>query len=54
MWIFINRRLKMIDMIWMIACFNADFLKRTGDNCPVMKSIHPDIEVNAVYKSEGV
>ena len=31
-----------------------DFLKRIGDNCPVMKSIHPDIEVKAVYKSEGV
>lgn len=25
-------------------------LKRTGDNCPVMKSLHPDIEVNAVYQ----
>ncbi|MBL0359337.1 MAG: OsmC family protein [Chitinophagaceae bacterium] len=25
-------------------------LKRTGDNCPVMKSLHPDIEVNAIYK----
>ena len=24
-------------------------LKSIGDNCPVMKSIHPDIEVNAVY-----
>jgi putative redox protein len=26
------------------------FLKEIGDNCPVMKSIHPDIEVNAVYR----
>ncbi len=26
------------------------FLKDIGDNCPVMKSIHPDIEVNAEYK----
>ena len=24
-------------------------LKSIGDNCPVMKSIHPDIEVNTVY-----
>jgi putative redox protein len=26
------------------------FLKDIGDNCPVMKSIHPDIEVNAEYR----
>ena len=26
------------------------FLKEIGDNCPVMKSIHQDIEVNAVYR----
>ena len=26
-----------------------ELLKKIGDNCPVMKSIHPDIEVNAVY-----
>lgn len=25
------------------------FLKDVGDNCPVMKSIHPGIEVNAEY-----
>ena len=25
-------------------------LQSIGDNCPVMKSIHPDIEVNAVYR----
>ena len=24
-------------------------LEKTGDNCPVMKSIHPDIEVNIVF-----
>jgi putative redox protein len=24
-------------------------LQRTGDNCPVMKSIHPDIVTNVVY-----
>jgi len=26
------------------------FLKEVGDNCPVMKSIHPDIEVNTEYR----
>jgi len=25
-------------------------LQRIGNNCPVMKSLHPEIEVNAVYK----
>ena len=25
------------------------FLKSVGDNCPVMKSIHPDIELNIKY-----
>ena len=29
-----------------------DNLKIIGDNCPVMKSLHPDIVVNAVYKRE--
>ena len=29
---------------------NRIILQRTGDNCPVMKSLHPDVEVNAVYK----
>jgi putative redox protein len=24
-------------------------LERTGHNCPVMKSLHPDVEVNMVY-----
>ena len=28
-------------------------LKSIGDNCPVMKSIHPDIEVNTVYKKSN-
>ncbi len=27
-----------------------ELLKSIGDNCPVMKSIHPEIEVNAVYR----
>ena len=26
-----------------------ELLRSIGDNCPVMKSIHPDIEVQAVY-----
>ena len=25
-------------------------LQRTGDNCPVMKSIHPDIKTGVVYE----
>ena len=25
-------------------------LQRVGDNCPVMKSLHPDLEVNVEYK----
>jgi len=24
-------------------------LQRTGDNCPVIKSLHPDIEINITY-----
>src|SRR5258705_11498499 len=28
---------------------NRTILQRTGDNCPVLKSIHPDIETNVVY-----
>lgn len=28
------------------------FLKEIGDNCPVMKSIHPDIEVNVEYRDD--
>ena len=27
-----------------------EVLQRTGDNCPVAKSIHPDIELNISYK----
>ncbi|HMI77658.1 MAG TPA: hypothetical protein VK484_02640, partial [Ferruginibacter sp.] len=25
-------------------------LQRVGDNCPVMKSLHPDMEVNVEYQ----
>ena len=28
---------------------DKDYLQRIGDNCPVMKSIHPDIKVNIQY-----
>lgn len=28
-------------------------LEKIGDNCPVMKSIHPDIEVKVEYKWAG-
>ena len=24
-------------------------IQRTGDNCPVIKSLHPDIEINTTY-----
>ena len=29
---------------------NRTILQRVGDNCPVMKSLHPDLEVNVEYK----
>jgi putative redox protein len=29
-------------------------LQRVGDNCPVMKSIHPDLEVTIVYNWDTV
>lgn len=29
---------------------NKTILEKTGNNCPVAKSIHPDIEVNIVYE----
>ena len=28
-------------------------LKRVGDNCPVVKSLHPDIKLNVVYNFNG-
>lgn len=28
-------------------------LKAIGDSCPVIKSLHPDIEVHAVYRKES-
>jgi hypothetical protein len=29
---------------------NKIILERTGNNCPVAKSIHPDIKANITYK----
>jgi len=29
-----------------------ELLKSIADNCPVMKSIHPEIEVNTVFRKE--
>jgi len=29
-------------------------LQKIGDNCPVMKSIHPDLQVDVTYKWGGV
>jgi uncharacterized OsmC-like protein len=28
-------------------------LKRVGDNCPVTKSLHPDVKLNIVYNYNG-
>jgi len=30
-----------------------ELLKAIGDSCPVIKSLHPDIEVHAVYRKES-
>lgn len=32
-----------------VAVQDRDILEKIGDNCPVMKSIHPDLQVEAVY-----
>lgn len=29
---------------------NKSFLEMVGDNCPVMKSLHPDLKVDVVYQ----
>lgn len=29
---------------------NKSYLQHIGDNCPVMKSIHPDVQVNVLYR----
>ena len=28
---------------------DKEFLQSVGDNCPVMKSLHPDLQVNVLY-----
>ncbi len=28
---------------------DKEFLQLVGDNCPVMKSLHPDLQVNVLY-----
>jgi putative redox protein len=49
------RRIGKIDVILNFpASLNLDekdktILKRVGDNCPVAKSLHPDLEVNIEY-----
>jgi putative redox protein len=48
------RRVGRIDIILHLPRINGSekekiILERTGDNCPVMKSIHPDIDVNLQY-----
>ncbi|WP_462249134.1 OsmC family protein [Ferruginibacter sp.] len=50
------RRIGKIDVILNFpASLNLDekdkiILKRVGDNCPVAKSLHPDLEVNIEYR----
>ena len=50
------RRIGRIDVVvtypanLQLSAHDKDFLKDIGDNCPVMKSIHPDIEVKVEYK----
>ena len=49
------RRIGRIDVILNFpASLNLDekdrvILQRTGDNCPVMKSLHPDLQTNVEY-----
>ena len=49
------RRIGKIDVVLTLpASVNADekarvILQRTGDNCPVAKSLHPDLNVNIEY-----
>ena len=38
------------DSLAMYELTKQNYLKEVGDNCPVMKSIHPDIQVEAVYR----
>ena len=50
------RRIGRIDVVLNFpATLNLDekdriVLQRTGDNCPVMKSLHPDLQTNVEYR----
>lgn len=48
------RRVGSVDITLHIPALNLEekdriILERTGDNCPVMKSIHPDLQVKVEY-----
>lgn len=48
------RRIAQIDIVLHLPALNLSekertILQRTGDNCPVMKSLNPDMEVNIEY-----
>ena len=52
------RRVGQVDVnVKFLTGFSIDendkmLLQKTGDNCPVAKSIHPDIKVNILYQWE--
>ncbi len=48
------RRIGKIDIVLHIPAIGLDdkdkqILQKIGDNCPVMKSLHPDLEVSTIY-----
>lgn len=48
------RRIGKIEIVLHIPAIGLDdkdkqILQKIGDNCPVMKSLHPDLEVSTVY-----
>ncbi len=49
------RRIAKIEVIFHLPALDVSekdklILQKIGDNCPVMKSLHPDLEVMATYK----
>jgi uncharacterized OsmC-like protein len=49
------RRIGKIEVTLLLPVLNIEekdrlVLQKIGDNCPVMKSLHPDLEVVATYK----
>ena len=50
------RRISKIEIVLNLSASRSldssdkNYLKEVGDNCPVMKSIHPEIQVEAVYR----